>query len=99
MPEPVTVLDVERCDIANLSSLVILLVGVEKLPIVNPLGELGLKPVIEARCDIGRCMTVELLLGRPESPRVGGRRCRSPMASRLIMPSVTSGFSVQTAIN
>ena len=55
-------LDVERCAIVNLSSLVILLVGVEKLPIVNPPGVPDLKPDTEA------CggMTAELVLWRPE---------------------------------
>ena len=72
MPEPGTVLEVERCDIANLSSLVILLVGVEKLPIVNPPGVLGLKPGIEGCRDIGRGMAAELVLWRPEPPRVIG---------------------------
>lgn len=57
-----TVLDVERCDIANLSSLVILLVGVEKLPIVNPPGVPDLKPDTEACRDIGGGMAVELVL-------------------------------------
>ena len=57
-------LDVERCDIANLSSLVILLVGVEKLPIVNP-PEGGLKPDIEGWREMGGGMAAELVLWRP----------------------------------
>ena len=65
-------LDVERCDIANLSSLVILLVGVEKLPIVNPLGVLGLKPDTEACRDIGGGTAEEPVLWRPELVRVIG---------------------------
>jgi hypothetical protein len=70
MSEPVTVLDVERCDIANLSSLVILLVGVEKLPIVNPPGVLGLKPDIEACRGVGWDVAAELVLWRSGPPRV-----------------------------
>ena len=70
MPGPVTVADVERCDIANRSSLVILLVGVgvEKLPIENPPPG-GLKPDIEAWRDIGGGIAVEVVLWRPEPPR------------------------------
>jgi hypothetical protein len=65
------VLDVERSNIANLSSLVIFLVGVEKLPIVNP-PEGGLKPDIEAWREMGGGMAAELDLWRPEPPRVNG---------------------------
>ena len=72
MPELVTVLEVERWEIANLSSLVILLVGVEKLPMVNPPGALGLKPGVEACRDNGGGMAAELVLWRPEPPRVIG---------------------------
>lgn len=48
-----TILDVERCDIGNLSSLVILLVGVEELSVVNPPGVAGLKLYVESL--LGNC--------------------------------------------
>ena len=57
-------LDAERSNIANLSSLVVFLVGVENLPIVNPL-EGGLKPDIEAWREMGGGMAAELVLWRP----------------------------------
>ena len=63
--ESVTVLEVERSEIANLSSLVIPLVGVKKFPI-------GLKPGIEACRGFGGVTAAELVLWRPEPPRVNG---------------------------
>lgn len=62
MSESVTVLEVERCDMANLSSLVILIVGAEKFPMVNPLELLGLETDVEACWDISEGRTVELVV-------------------------------------